>query len=412
MARIVCLAALFAALLAPTAQAGGPTATARALDRQMNKAGAASGAYVVDLDTGQELYARAPDVARMPASVNKLYTTSAALLLYGAEGQLTTEVLGATEMVDGVVDGNLYLRGGGDPSFSRAEARGFARVLAGSGLTEVTGRVVGDESRFDALRGGPASNFATSFWVGPLSGLPFNHGKTLGRNSRFQREPAGYAAERFERELERAGVRVRRAARAGVTPEGAVLLGEWASPRMSVLARHTNRPSDNYMAETLLKDLGSDHGVGGTTAGGTEIARREAATFGAYPTMVDGSGLSRGPSAGRWLSPTPPEPHHAARRRRAARRHGRERAGGAAPHLARRRRRVGHALRPHARHVRAGPLPGQDRHARRRLEPGRVLHVALGRADRVRDPDVRQRVDRAPAPEQDGRGTGALPAVT
>jgi serine-type D-Ala-D-Ala carboxypeptidase/endopeptidase (penicillin-binding protein 4) len=157
----------------------------------------------------------------------------------------------------------------------------------------VTGRVVGDESRFDALRGGPASNFATSFWVGPLSGLPFNHGKTLGRNSRFQREPARYAAERFERELERAGVRVRRAARAGVTPVGAVLLGEWASPRMSVLARHTNRPSDNYMAETLLKDLGADHGAGGTTASGTEIARREASTFGANPTMVDGSGLSR-----------------------------------------------------------------------------------------------------------------------
>src|SRR5215216_7446437 len=134
MARIVCLAALLAALLAPTAHAGGPPATASALDRQMSKAGAASGAYVVDLDTDQELYARAPDIARMPASVNKLYTTSAALLLYGAEGQLTTEVLGSTEVVDGVVDGNLYLRGGGDPTFSRAEARGLARVLAGSGL--------------------------------------------------------------------------------------------------------------------------------------------------------------------------------------------------------------------------------------------------------------------------------------
>jgi serine-type D-Ala-D-Ala carboxypeptidase/endopeptidase (penicillin-binding protein 4) len=293
MARIVCLAALLAALLAPTAQAGGPAATASALDRQMNRAGAASGAYVVDLDTGQELYARAPDVARMPASVNKLYTTSAALRLYGAEGQLTTEVLGSTELVDGVVDGNLYLRGGGDPSFSRAEARGLARVLAGSGLTQVTGRVIGDESRFDGLRGGPASNFATSYWVGPLSGLPFNHGMTLARRARFQSQPARYAAERFDRELERAGVTVRRAARAGVTPEEAVLLGEWASPRMSVLVRHTNRPSDNYMAETLLKDLGADHGAGGTTASGTEVALREAATFGAHPAIVDGSGLSR-----------------------------------------------------------------------------------------------------------------------
>jgi D-alanyl-D-alanine carboxypeptidase/D-alanyl-D-alanine-endopeptidase (penicillin-binding protein 4) len=62
---------------------------------------------------------------------------------------------------------------------------------------------------------------------------------------------------------------------------------------MSVLIRHTNRPSDNYMAETLLKDLGADYGNAGTTAAGTAIARRNAATYGAHPTMVDGSGLSR-----------------------------------------------------------------------------------------------------------------------
>ena len=167
MGRIFCLAALLAALLAPAAQAGGPAATVRLLDRQMNQAGGASGAYVVDLDSGAPLYARAPDVPRMPASVNKLYTTSAALARYGAEGQLDTEVLGDAHLDEaGVVDGNLYLRGGGDPSFSRAEARGLARVLAGSGLTAVDGRVIGDESRFDGLRGGPASNYGVSSWVG------------------------------------------------------------------------------------------------------------------------------------------------------------------------------------------------------------------------------------------------------
>ena len=46
---------------------------------------------------------------------------------------------------------------------------------------------------------------------------------------------------------------------------------------MSVLVRHTNRPSDNYMAETLLKDLGADFGGGGTTAAGAAVARRQAA---------------------------------------------------------------------------------------------------------------------------------------
>jgi D-alanyl-D-alanine carboxypeptidase/D-alanyl-D-alanine-endopeptidase (penicillin-binding protein 4) len=294
MGRILCLAALLAALLAPAAQAGGPAATVRMLDRQMNKAGSASGAYVVDLDTGQALYSRAPDVPRMPASVNKLYTTSAVLERYGAEGQLNTEVLGDSHVDDlGVVAGNLYLRGGGDPSFSRAEARGLARVLAGSGLTTVEGRVIGDESRFDTVRGGPASNYGVSSWVGPLSGLPFNHGLTIARRPRFQSKPPLYAAQRFERELEGAGVTVRRPAHAGITPAGAVLLGEWASPRMSVLVRHINRPSDNYMAETLLKALGADFGAGGTTAEGTAVARGHAAQHGAQPTMVDGSGLSR-----------------------------------------------------------------------------------------------------------------------
>jgi serine-type D-Ala-D-Ala carboxypeptidase/endopeptidase (penicillin-binding protein 4) len=293
MARIACLAALLFAALAPTAQAAGLKATARTLDRQMSRAGAGSGALVVDLDRGTTLYARDPDVPRIPASVNKLYTTSAALAEYGPDGQLNTDVLGDTVVDDsGVVTGNLYLRGGGDPELDQAELKGLAKVLADSGLKRVTNRVVGDESRFDSLRGGPDSNYRTSYWVGPLSGLPFNHGYRLG-SSRFQSRPAYYAAKIFTRELKRAGVKVKRTARPGVAPAGAVRLGEWASTRMEVLIRHTNRPSDNYMAETLLKDLGTDFGSGGTTAAGTVVARKDAARYGARPTMVDGSGLSR-----------------------------------------------------------------------------------------------------------------------
>ncbi len=295
MARILCFALLLVALLPAAAAAAGPAETARALDRQMAKAGAGSGAYVVDLDTGTAIYSRAGDTPRIPASVNKLYTTSAALRTYGPEGELVTEVLGS-EPLDptGVLNGNLYLRGGGDPAFDRADQRGFARVLARSGLTEVTGRVIGDESRFDTLRGGPASSFRTSVWVGPLSALAFNRGLTVTRPARFQSLPALYAAQRFEAELERAGVDVRRSARAGVASASAALLGEWASPRISTLVNHINKPSDNFMAETLLKALGADHGAAGTTAGGTAVARAQAAAFGANPQMVDGSGLSRG----------------------------------------------------------------------------------------------------------------------
>jgi D-alanyl-D-alanine carboxypeptidase/D-alanyl-D-alanine-endopeptidase (penicillin-binding protein 4) len=294
MARIASLAVLLVVLLVPAAHAAGPAATVRALDRQMNQAGTGSGALVIDLDSGATLYARRPDVPRIPASVNKLYTTSAAMTLYGDDGTLTTEVLGdAQPDEEGVVTGNLYLRGGGDPEFSRGDARRLTRILVTSGLTEVTNRVLGDESKFDRLRGGPDSAYRVSEWVGPLSALSFNHGFTLADRPSFQRNPPQYAAKIFTRELKRAGVIVRRPARAGVAPAGAETLGEWTSNRMAVIARHTNRPSDNYFAETLLKNLGADFGSSGTTAAGASVARRQAARFGARPTMVDGSGLSR-----------------------------------------------------------------------------------------------------------------------
>jgi serine-type D-Ala-D-Ala carboxypeptidase/endopeptidase (penicillin-binding protein 4) len=294
MARIAALAALLAAALAPAAQAAGPEATARALERQMRYAGAGSSAFVIDLDSDQPVYARAPDTPRIPASVNKLYTTSAALMRFGPDGQLETEVRAPAQPDEaGVVDGNLYLHGGGDPTFGPSQARRFARVLAGSGLTEVTGRVVGDETYFDGLRGGPASSYGVSTWVGPLSALSFNRGLTVGRRPSFQRQPALYAAQQFERALERAGVEVRRGARAGTAPADTELLGEWASPRMSELVAQINQPSDNFMAETLLKALGAEYGSSGSMGAGTAVAREVAADFDAHPQMLDGSGLSR-----------------------------------------------------------------------------------------------------------------------
>ena len=295
MARIATLAALLAVALAPAAQAADPAGTVHALDRQMRSAGGGSSAYVVDLGTGQPLYDRGGDVPRIPASVNKLYTTAAALTRYGADGQVTTEVLAATAIDEelGVLTGNLYLRGGGDPTFGPGEIRRLANRLAGMGLTEVTGRVIGDESRFDALRGGPASSFGVSSWVGPLSALAYNRGTTEGRRPRWQPDPALYAAQRLERALERAGVEVGRAARKGVAPLDALTLAGIESPTMAVLAGQVNRPSDNFMAETLIKALGADHGGGGSTAGGTAVARQVAAEYGAHPQMLDGSGLSR-----------------------------------------------------------------------------------------------------------------------
>ena len=64
--------------------------------------------------------------------------------------------------------------------------------------------------------------------------------------------------------------------------------------RSPTLVALTNAPSDNYFAETLLKDLGARYGSGGTTADGVAVVRSQLAqSFGIHPRLDDGSGLSR-----------------------------------------------------------------------------------------------------------------------
>jgi D-alanyl-D-alanine carboxypeptidase/D-alanyl-D-alanine-endopeptidase (penicillin-binding protein 4) len=62
---------------------------------------------------------------------------------------------------------------------------------------------------------------------------------------------------------------------------------------MARLIRLTNVPSDNFFAETLLKDLGARFGGRGSTAAGATVARAALARVGIAPAVVDGSGLSR-----------------------------------------------------------------------------------------------------------------------
>jgi serine-type D-Ala-D-Ala carboxypeptidase/endopeptidase (penicillin-binding protein 4) len=63
---------------------------------------------------------------------------------------------------------------------------------------------------------------------------------------------------------------------------------------MERLITLTNKPSDNFFAEMLLKDLAHQAGGMGTTAAGARIAAAHARALGARATLVDGSGLARG----------------------------------------------------------------------------------------------------------------------
>jgi serine-type D-Ala-D-Ala carboxypeptidase/endopeptidase (penicillin-binding protein 4) len=224
----------------------------------------------------------------MPASVQKLYTSVAALRRLGPSGRLSTGVL-AEEPPDasGVIDGDLYLRGGGDPTFDALDSGRLAQQVADAGVVAVTGRVRGDESAFDGRRGVPSSGFRLTSEVGPLSALTFNRGRSGRRSPFWQRRPARFAAAAFSKQLRALGVSVRRRASTGTTPEAAPLVTEWRSPTVTELVRVMNPPSDNFMAETLVKVLG------GSTAAGAGVVAEELGGLGIAPQVIDGSGLSR-----------------------------------------------------------------------------------------------------------------------
>ena len=300
---------VLAALAAAPGSAAAQDALVKNLTRNMRAAGAHSGAYVVNLTDGETVLRWRERSSRVLASNTKLFTTAAALARFGTEGTLGTEVRGVGELdEDGVWRGDLYLRGGGDPTFGtrsftrRSYGQGatveeLAALLEQAGITRVTGRVHGDESRFDSLRGGPESGWSTSLWVGPLSALAFNRGLGSESGGSFQTNPPVFAAARLDAALEARGVRVRLKPRAGVAPANAEVLASVNSPPMATLIRLTNKPSDNYFAEMLLKAIALQARGKGTTRAGARLAAGYARRLGSGARLADGSGLSRGDRA-------------------------------------------------------------------------------------------------------------------
>jgi D-alanyl-D-alanine carboxypeptidase/D-alanyl-D-alanine-endopeptidase (penicillin-binding protein 4) len=104
---------------------------------------------VQDLATGQDLGSRDPDRGMTIASNAKLLTSVAALLGLGSGFRWRTAVFAAPPDDKGIVEGDLYLRGRGDPTLSAAALRQLAADVAARGVREVTGRLVVDTTYFD-----------------------------------------------------------------------------------------------------------------------------------------------------------------------------------------------------------------------------------------------------------------------
>lgn len=110
------------------------------------------GATVVDARTGDVLWAHQADRPLNLASVTKVLTTAAALDALGTGFRWRTSLF--AEKLDaetGTVEGDLFIRGRGDPTLTLAGLRELAQAVQWRGVTEVTGDLVFDGSYFDAV---------------------------------------------------------------------------------------------------------------------------------------------------------------------------------------------------------------------------------------------------------------------
>ena len=93
-----------------------------------------------DAATGTPVLSRNADVPLPPASVTKALTALYALEILGPSHRFETRILATAPIVDGVLDGDLILAGGGDPTLVTDHMAEIAEALRAMGLREVRGR--------------------------------------------------------------------------------------------------------------------------------------------------------------------------------------------------------------------------------------------------------------------------------
>lgn len=138
------------------------------------------------LDRKRPLFAINADSIRTPASNNKVFTSIWALDMLGPEYRFTTDLLLPGPVPrDGVVHGDVYLRGSGDPGFGYPEfnrdpttpVRVMAAELKRRGVRVIEGGIVGDGSVFDTLMYGPEwpqdTGNGAAYYAPTVGGLPY-----------------------------------------------------------------------------------------------------------------------------------------------------------------------------------------------------------------------------------------------
>ncbi|PMP77547.1 MAG: D-alanyl-D-alanine carboxypeptidase/D-alanyl-D-alanine-endopeptidase [Sulfurihydrogenibium sp.] len=290
----------------------------------------------------------------IPASNQKILTTSTALLKLTPDYRFKTLVLTDGYIKDGVLFGNLYLKGGGDPSLTEEDLKSIVKQLKEIGIKKIDGNVVGDGSFFSEEGRGygwPEKDFDYCF-TAPFSGLSLNENcltvkvfvgskkvsvEFYPENSYYQvvntlkvskhhtgysvkvegnkiyisgsvkagtqfeisipvKNPAIFTTSAFYTILKNSGIQVKGRYFIENTPSNLKTLVTHYSIPLKDIIKKTNKNSDNFYAEQIFRTLGREIFGKGDSETSARVVLNTLREIGVNINNIriyDGSGLSR-----------------------------------------------------------------------------------------------------------------------
>jgi serine-type D-Ala-D-Ala carboxypeptidase/endopeptidase (penicillin-binding protein 4) len=243
-----------------------------------------------------------------PASNTKLFTTAVALVNLGGDFKLSTRIYTDDfNIYDHIINGNLYIKGFGNSTFSQYDMESMVDEIRNKGITRITGNIIGDDTYFDDVyrRDDWIADETANVKLPPISAITLDRNSKVIQKRRGKRtrtyavaveNPPLNAALVLKSRLIESGIKVDKSSSVGETPEHALLICE-SGIQLRELIKLINKPSDNFLAEVLFKTIGAEASqLQGNAFYSTQAILdfiQDNGIFSIGTAVVDGSGISR-----------------------------------------------------------------------------------------------------------------------